>query len=136
MNLQKSTQNCRQVLYTIFFNIKRPFCTNTQCTKQIITGSLTRPSYWNQPENILNIHKLDYGGICLIHENASTNKRNILQQILRDDQIKKLQHSQYLLWPFVFPKLNKCWLGVTTIPEVRWVAVSAQYTKRRQLYGL
>ena len=80
-----------------------------------------------------------WSGVHLLHDNASSHKREVVKSFLASEKVKVLNHPPYSpdLSPcdfFLFPSLRKCFLEISIRLEVLlavlFISVSNIYQKK------
>ena len=105
-------------MYAIFFNSSRPVVQVPCPSGHTVTGRFYKNLVLKKVKEFYNKKRPSKGwsGVHLLHDNASSHKREVVESFLASEKVKVLNHPPYLpdLSPcdfFLFPKLKKMLSG-------------------------
>ena len=116
--IAKRTISSKKMLYAIFFNSKGPDVQVPCPSDHTVTGRFYKNSVLKKVKEFYNKKRPSKGwsGVHLLHDNASSHKREVVKSFLASEKVKVLNHPPYSpdLSPcdfFLFPRLKKMLSG-------------------------
>ena len=112
--IAKRTISSEKMLYAIFFNSRGPVVQVPCPSGHTVTGRFYKNSVLKKVKEFYNKKRPGKGwsGVHLLHDNASSQKCEVVKSFLASEKVKVLNHPPYSpdLSPcdfFLFPKLKK-----------------------------
>ena len=112
--IAKRNISSKKMLYTIFFNSSGPVVQVPCPSGHTVTGRFYKNSVLKKVKEFYNKKRTSKGllGVHLLHDNASSDKCEVVKYFLASEKVKVLNHPPYSpdLSPcdfFLFPRLKK-----------------------------
>ena len=116
--IAKRTISSKKMLYAIFFNSSGPILQVPCPSGDTVTGQFYKNSVLKKVKEFYNkkIPSKGWSGVHLLHDNASSQKCEVVTSFLASEKVKVLNHPPYSsdLSPcdfFLFPRLKKMLSG-------------------------